>query len=137
MRILHVLPSLSPGGMERLVIQLAADATGHGDSVVVASEPRGLGGQGPRGRRRACRPASHLTRNCSQHGDGPQRLAWLSCIRHVRPHVVHAHNVRATAMARLALVATRDRTVLMPTLHGVAPGDYARQAGSFGALPTG
>ena len=39
MKILHVLPNLAPGGMERLVIQLAADATGHGDRVVVASGP--------------------------------------------------------------------------------------------------
>ena len=37
MKILHVLPSLAPGGMEHLVIQLTADATNHGDSVVVAS----------------------------------------------------------------------------------------------------
>ncbi len=46
------------------------------------------------------------------------------CVRHVRPHVVHSHNVRATALARLALLGTRHRTVLMPTLHGVAPSDY-------------
>ena len=42
----------------------------------------------------------------------------------MRPHVVHAHNVRATALARLALVSTQHRAVLMPTLHGVAPTDY-------------
>ena len=39
MKILHVLPSLGPGGMERMVISLAADAVAHGDSVLVASGP--------------------------------------------------------------------------------------------------
>ncbi len=39
MRILHVLPHLSAGGMEQLVIQLAQDAAGRGDQVAVASGP--------------------------------------------------------------------------------------------------
>ena len=39
MKILHVLPSLAPGGMERLAVQLGSDATAHGDSAVVASGP--------------------------------------------------------------------------------------------------
>jgi glycosyltransferase involved in cell wall biosynthesis len=123
-RILHVLPSLSPGGMERLVIQLAADATGHGDSVVVAAG-RGEWEQEVRGA-----GAMHVVLPATARGSAfsvatataTARLA--RCIRHVRPHVVHAHNVRAAALARLALVGTRDRSVLMPTLHGLAPGDY-------------
>jgi glycosyltransferase involved in cell wall biosynthesis len=41
---------------------------------------------------------------------------------------VHAHNVRAAALARLALAAARCRAVLVPTMHGVAPGDYAAAA---------
>ena len=124
MRILHVLPSLSPGGMERLVIQLTADATGHGDSVIVAS------GHGAWEEKILAAGAVHVALPATARGTAfgmataiaTARLA--SCIRHARPHVVHAHNVRAAAMARLALVGTRDRTVLMPTLHGVAPGDY-------------
>ncbi len=44
MRILHVLPVMAPGGMERLVLQLAADATAHGDSVRGGVGAWGLGG---------------------------------------------------------------------------------------------
>ena len=50
------------------------------------------------------------------------RLA--QCIRWLRPHVVHSHNVRATALARLSLLAAHQRSALVPTLHGVDPGDY-------------
>ena len=38
---------------------------------------------------------------------------------------MHSHNVRATALARAAIVLSRHRTVLVPTLHGLAPSDYA------------
>lgn len=124
MRILHVLPGLSAGGMERLVIQLAADSTGHGYSVVVAAgrgewEQKVLGA----GAAYVALPAtSRGTVLSMTTATATARLA--HCIRHMRPHVVHAHNVRAAALARLALVGTRDRSVLVPTLHGLAPGDY-------------
>jgi glycosyltransferase involved in cell wall biosynthesis len=50
------------------------------------------------------------------------------CVWQFRPQIVHAHNVRAAAMARLALATTRHRGALITTLHGVPPGDY-RAAG--------
>jgi glycosyltransferase involved in cell wall biosynthesis len=46
------------------------------------------------------------------------------CIRRLRPHVVHSHNVRATALARMALLAAHRQAALMPTLHGVDPSEY-------------
>jgi glycosyltransferase involved in cell wall biosynthesis len=124
MRILHVLPSLAPGGMERLAIQLTADATDHGDSVVVAC------GQGAWVGKAIAAGAAHVALPATSRGTSfsmatataAARLA--RCIRRVQPHVVHAHNVRATALARLALAGTRHRSVLVPTLHGVAPSDY-------------
>ncbi len=125
MRILHVLPGLSPGGMERLVIQLATDAVGRGDSVVVASAPGAWAGEIARA------GAAHVALPVTSRGT-PLSMATATaaarlarCIRQLRPHVVHSHNVRATALARLALAGTHGRTVLMPTLHGLAPGDYA------------
>ena len=124
MRIMHVLPSLAPGGMEHLVIQLTADATGHGDSVVVAS------GQGAWVEKVIEAGAVHVALPATSRGtpfsmEAPTATARLArCIRRARPHVVHGHNVRATAMARLALVGTQHRAVLVPTLHGLAPGDY-------------
>jgi len=125
MRILHVLPSLAPGGMERLVLQLTADATGHGDSVVVASAP---GAWVPKViEAGAAHVALPVTSRDSPFGTATATATVLlaRCIRHVRPHVVHAHNVRATALARVAIVLSHHRAVLMPTLHGLAPSDYA------------
>jgi len=124
MRILHVLPSLGPGGMEHLVIELTADATSHGDSVVVASGP------GAWVEKVIEAGAEHVALpTTSRHSpfsmEAAAATARLSrCMRQARPHVVHAHNVRATVLARMALVGTHHRAVLVPTLHGVAPGDY-------------
>ena len=51
--------------------------------------------------------------------------------------VVHAHNVRATAMARIASCSVRlHRAVLVPTFHGVAPGDYSAASRILRSLPT-
>jgi glycosyltransferase involved in cell wall biosynthesis len=123
MRILHVLPSLGPGGMERLVIQLTADATGYGDDVVVASAP---GAWVPRvieaGAAHLALPA---TSRQSPFGSATATVLLARGIRRLRPHVLHAHNVRATALARAAMVLSHHRAVLMPTLHGLAPSDYA------------
>ena len=122
MRILHVLPSLSPGGMERLVIQLAADATGRGDSVVVAAGPGAWAGELARV------GAVHVELPATARGTAFSMTAATACLarcmRRMRPHLVHAHNVRATALARLALVGVHHRTVLMTTVHGVAPSEY-------------
>lgn len=118
-----MLPQLSPGGMENLVIQLAQDAVEWGDQVAVASGP---GPWIPRvltvGAEYVALPASSR----SSPGTMPAAAVRLAgAIRIMRPHVVHSHNVRATALARLALAAGRHRAVLMPTLHGVHPADYA------------
>jgi glycosyltransferase involved in cell wall biosynthesis len=123
MRILHVLPSLAPGGMERLVVQLTADATGRGHDVVVASA---TGAWVPRVREAG---AAHLalpaTSRHSPFGSATATVLLARGIRHMRPHILHAHNVRATVLARGAMVLSHHRAVLMPTLHGLAPSDYA------------
>jgi glycosyltransferase involved in cell wall biosynthesis len=117
-----VLPELSPGGMEKLVIQLAQDAVRRGDHVAVAS------GQGAwvarltqAGARHVALPASSR-RAAASMAAATARLA--GSIRRLRPEIVHAHNVRATVLARLALAGARHRAVLMPTLHGMHPADY-------------
>lgn len=117
-----MLPGLAPGGMERLVIQLAEDAARQGDRVVVASGP------GAWVSSVAQIGATHLTLPATSRGSAfdmaiaTGRLA--HCIRRLQPHVVHSHNVRATALARLALTFARHEAILMPTLHGVAPRAY-------------
>jgi glycosyltransferase involved in cell wall biosynthesis len=45
-------------------------------------------------------------------------------MRKLRPHVVHSHNVRATVLARFALLTARHQAALVPTLHGVDPREY-------------
>lgn len=121
-KILHVLPGLAPGGMEQLAIQLAGDAAGNGDSVVVAS------GRGAWEQRLAQAGAAHVALPATSRGTAfgmAVATAVLGrCISRLRPHVVHSHNVRATVMARLALTVTRHRAALVPTVHGLAPGDY-------------
>lgn len=123
MRILHVLPTpLAPGGMERLVVQLTTDARGRGDDVVVASMP------GVWVSKVEEAGAAHLalpnTSRDSPFGSPTATALLARCIRRMRPDVVHAHNPRATALTRIAIALSRHRTVLMPTLHGLAPRDY-------------
>jgi glycosyltransferase involved in cell wall biosynthesis len=117
-----VLPSLDAGGMEHLVILLAADATKRGDSVQVASGP---GAWVERVRQAGAEHiALPVTSRRGPSGAVTTTARLARCIRRSRPQVVHAHNVRATLLARLGLAAARHRAVLMTTLHGLAPADY-------------
>lgn len=123
MRILHVLPGLSPGGMERLVIQLAQDSVRRGDSVAVASGPGAwVTKVTEAGAEYVALPSSSRTSAFSMAA-ATARLA--GCIRQLQPGIVHSHNVRATTLAWLALRTARHRAVLIPSLHGVDPADYA------------
>jgi glycosyltransferase involved in cell wall biosynthesis len=122
MKIVHVLPTLAPGGMERLALQLAADAVAHGDHVLVAAGPGTWAGQV------AAAGAVHVALPATSRGSitglaaAVARLA--GCLRTARPDVVHAHNVRAAVLSRLALTAAGRRAALLTTVHGLAPADY-------------
>src|SRR6266699_2476904 len=108
--------------MERMAVQLAGDAADHGDRVVIASGP------GAWADKVTAAGAEHFLLPTTSRGAvaglaaATARLA--QCIRWLRPHVVHSHNVRATALARLSLLAAHQRAALVPTLHGVDPRDY-------------
>jgi glycosyltransferase involved in cell wall biosynthesis len=122
MKILHVVPGLAHGGMERLVMQLVQDATGHGDNVVVASGPGAwVGKVAAAGAEHVALPA---TSRSAAVGMAAATARLARCIGRLRPSVVHSHNVRATVLARLALLAAHHRAALVPTLHGLSPGDY-------------
>lgn len=122
MKILHVLPNLAPGGMEQLAIQLAGDAADHGDRVVIASGP------GAWVDKATAAGAEHFALPATSRSAVADMAAAIARLGHgmrkLRPHVVHSHNVRATALARLALLAARRQAALVPTLHGVHPSDY-------------
>lgn len=125
MRILHVFTDLGTGGVQKMIIQLAADAVSRGDAVTVAS----AGGPSEDPLREA--GGAHATvslggRSASTTAVGGLRLA--STMRRVRPDVVHAHNVRPALAARLAIMLCAPRTPLLTTLHGLAPRDYANAA---------
>jgi glycosyltransferase involved in cell wall biosynthesis len=125
MKIVHVLPALAPGGMERLALQLAADAVGHGDRVLVAAGPGAWAGQV------AAAGAVHVALPATSRGSIAGLAAAVAhlagCLRRTRPDVVHAHNVRAAVLSRLALTAAGPvgpRAVLLTTVHGLDPADY-------------
>ncbi len=122
MRILHVLPGMAPGGMEQLVVALSADAIEQGDEVVVASGPGAWAGRIEMAGGAHC--ALPLTSRASTASAVAAVGRLAKCVRQFSPQIVHAHNVRAAVMARLALATIRDRVALMTTLHGVPPADY-------------
>jgi glycosyltransferase involved in cell wall biosynthesis len=121
-----VLPGMAPGGMESMVIQLAADAARHGDSVAVASGP------GAWAARLDEAGAAHVALPATTRGTAMAMAGAVARLARgmarLQPDVVHAHNVRATALARAALTACRHRGALVPTIHGLPPADYAMAA---------
>jgi glycosyltransferase involved in cell wall biosynthesis len=124
MRLLQVVAELRPGGAERIVLELAADASRHGDTVAVAS----AGG-----------PWVARLHQAVTHFDVPLRrrstvatltAAWplRAVLRDFRPDVVHAHNLRATVAVAAALSTVAARPRLLTTVHGLAPPDYPAAA---------
>jgi glycosyltransferase involved in cell wall biosynthesis len=124
MRLLQVVAELRPGGAERIVLELAADAGRHGDTVAVAS----AGG-----------PWVARLHQAITHFDVPLRrrstvatltAAWplRAVLREFRPDVLHAHNLRATLAVAAALSTVAARPRLLTTVHGLAPPDYPAAA---------
>jgi glycosyltransferase involved in cell wall biosynthesis len=125
MRLLLVIAELRHGGAERIVVELAADASRRGDAVMVAS------GGGPWVKRVLAVGAGHAVvplqrRSALDTLTAARRLA--AVIRRFRPDVIHAHNVRAALGTGLALARPGRHPALLTTLHGLAPGDYANAA---------
>jgi len=108
--------------MEQLVVALTVDAIGQGDEVVVASA------NGPWAARIEMAGAAHCTLPATSRASTASAAAAVArlaaCVWQFRPHVLHAHNVRAAVMARLAIATTGHRTGFITTLHGVPPADY-------------
>lgn len=125
LRQLVVIAELGSGGAESVVVQLAAAAAGRGGSVVVAS----AGGWREEVVVRA--GADHLTVPLAGAGwRGALRSVLLlrGRLRTAPVDVVHAHNVRATVVARLALVGRRPRPPVVATVHGLPARRYRTAA---------
>ena len=121
MRLLLVVAALRHGGAEQIVVELAADAVRRGDDVTVASAG------GPWVERVRAVGAGHEVvplgwRSVPATLWGSRRIA--AVVGRFQPDLVHAHNVRATVAAALALARPGRRPALLSTLHGVAPADY-------------
>ncbi len=126
MRQLTVIAEMGSGGAESVVYQLAEAGVELGDDVVVATsggwrvpelERLGvpvvglpLADPGVRG---VLRSAFELRR-------------WLQNAEPI--DVVHAHNVRATAVARLAMILGGARVPIVSTVHGLDASRYASAA---------
>jgi glycosyltransferase involved in cell wall biosynthesis len=119
MRVLTVISELGVGGAEVVAVTLATAAAADGHEVLVASGPgRRIEQLGPAG-------VQHLP--VPLVGRSPVDLARtvgrLRSIGHV--DLVHAHNPKATLLARLAV----GREVpIVTTLHGVSAAERARAA---------
>jgi glycosyltransferase involved in cell wall biosynthesis len=122
MKVLSVIPMMGAGGAESVVTTLAEDAVSRGDEVVVASSGgfradllarRGVFQVQVRMDDRRIRTLARSARALRSH------------VRRSRPDLVHAHNVKAAVLARLAV----GRAVpVLTTLHGVATDEYAGAA---------
>jgi glycosyltransferase involved in cell wall biosynthesis len=119
MRILTVIAELGVGGAEVVAVTLATTAAADGHDVVVAS--------GPGHRIEQVRAAGVPHVPVPLVGRNPIGLARaLTRLRSVeRPDLVHAHNPKATLLARLAF----GRWIpILTTLHGVAAAERGRAA---------
>jgi glycosyltransferase involved in cell wall biosynthesis len=127
-RILLTSPSMGVGGAERVVAMLAAGLAARGHEVALAA-PHGMRDADLEGvphrrivvddHRRALAGAAATTAQVAR------------AVRAVRPEVVHAQNVKATATALLAAGLGR-RPPVLATFHGVLPAEYPRAAKILG-----
>ncbi|CAN5223914.1 glycosyltransferase family 4 protein [soil metagenome] len=127
MRVLMTIAEMGSGGAETLVAELATALGRSGHEVAVGSsggwrEEQLRGARGVTCLRVPLRDPGPLSL-----GHSVARLAAQT--HRSRPDVVHAHNVRASAVARLAVSRwPGQRPPMVTTVHGLAAEDYPRAA---------
>src|SRR3954449_821441 len=97
MRLEFVISEMGIGGAERVVVDLALDATRRGDELLLLGAP---------GRNDEHLAGSGIARVALPTGRTPLDLARSTgrtarATRGFRPDLVHAHNVKVTAVARV------------------------------------
>ena len=114
------------GGAERVVVALATGLQDRGHEVAVS---------GPAGTLDAELPDAVHRLTLPERGRSPAGvLDWVArttgFVRSFRPHVVHAHNTKATVAAAAAVRLARGprRPPVLATHHGAAPADRAAAA---------
>lgn len=122
--VIHVVPSLDTGGMERVVCDLASHRNGETEVVCLFA----LGDLGEQLRLRGVRI------NALRHSRSMMRRVWdlRNFIRHRQPHVVHCHNLQAFTYGSAACLGSKRQVVM--TKHGmrmpqrITPGERFRVA---------
>jgi glycosyltransferase involved in cell wall biosynthesis len=122
-RILLASPGLAIGGAERVVLALAEGLTARGHIVAVSGAAGPLDAELAPAVRRLTLP----DRGRSPAGMIEWTVRQGAFVRDFRPHVVHAHNARATLAAAAAIRLGRGprRPGLIGTHHGATADDRA------------
>ncbi len=125
-RILLASPGMALGGAERVVSSLAHGLLERGHDVAVSGAAGPLDAELPAEVRRL------VLRERGRSGLGVVEWTVLEAVfmRAFRPHVVHAHNAKATVIAAAAgrLARGPRRPPVLATHHGAAEDDRARAA---------
>jgi glycosyltransferase involved in cell wall biosynthesis len=120
-----VASGMGVGGAERIVVSLAAHLREAGHEVTVAAPAGALDAElAALGAARATFPE----RGRSRAGALLSALAVARALRASRAEVVHAHNVKAAAIAWAATRLARRRPPLLATFHGIEASDDAAAA---------
>jgi glycosyltransferase involved in cell wall biosynthesis len=126
MRVAHVSAAMGYGGAERVIVDLASAHAREGFETAIIA------------------PAGELDRDWEQLGVHrilvpharrgsleliPAARAVAAAIRAWQPDVLHAHNVKATALALTgARTSSGRRRPILTTMHGVSEQDISRSA---------
>ncbi len=116
MRLEFAISEMGVGGAERVVVDLARDAVGRGDKLLLLGAP---------GRNDSDLAATGIRRVALPTGRTPLDLAravgrTARATHGFGPDLIHAHNVKVTAVARLgSRLAGLHRPPLLTTYHGV------------------
>ncbi|HTT94698.1 MAG TPA: glycosyltransferase [Solirubrobacterales bacterium] len=116
MRLEYAISEMGVGGAERVVVDLALDAVARGDEMLLLGAPgrndEHLAGTAVR---RVSLPTGRTPLEVSRAIGRTARAT-----RGFAPALIHAHNVRVTAVARFgSRLAGRRRAPLLTTYHGV------------------
>ena len=120
MKLLVVASGMGVGGAERIAVALARHRREQGDAVTVVAPAGALDGElasAGAGRR------TFPERGRSRAGAVLSALAVARAVAAVRPDVVHAHNVKAAALAWAGTRLVPRRPPVLATLHGIERGD--------------
>lgn len=116
MKVMHLIPSLSSGGVEQVVLELCQGMQAHGVENVVVSAG------GPMVKAIEEAGAKHYTRPIGKKRPATLLQAWelVRLLRSERPDILHVHSRVPAWVARLALwlLPVKERPVLVSTFHG-------------------